>query len=71
MRFDEEERIIDFGVEKQNLLQIIQTGKPFLTTGCPNCNRPYYNEKPSGPMYNYPRKLTEKELLTIRKQLGV
>jgi biotin synthase len=72
MRFGgEEEQIADFGVEKQTLLQIIQTGEPFLTSGCPNCNRPYYNEKPGGPMYNYPRKLTEKELLTIRKQLGL
>jgi biotin synthase len=71
MRFDEEKRIADFGVEKQTLLQIIQTGEPFLTSGCPNCNRPYYNEKPGGPMYNYPRKLTEKELLTIQKQLGL
>lgn len=24
------------------------------TSGCPECNRPYYNERPSGPMYNYP-----------------
>ncbi|MEM2995801.1 MAG: radical SAM protein [Candidatus Bathyarchaeia archaeon] len=71
MRFDEEERIADFGVEKQTLLQIIRTGEPFLTSGCPNCNRPYYNEKPSGPIYNYPRKPTEKEIAIIQKQLGL
>jgi biotin synthase len=69
MRFDGEGRIADFGVEKQTLMRIIQAGEPFLTSGCPNCNRPYYNEKPSGPMYNYPRKLTEKELFIIQKQL--
>lgn len=25
-----------------------------LTSGCEGCNRPYYNEKPLGPMFNYP-----------------
>ncbi|MEM2972415.1 MAG: radical SAM protein [Candidatus Bathyarchaeia archaeon] len=71
MRFDEEERIADFGVEKRTLLRIIQTDEPFLTSGCPNCNRPYYNEKPSGPIYNYPRRPTETELAIIQKQLGL
>jgi len=33
----------------------------FETTGCYKCNRPFYNEKPSGPIYNYPRELTEEE----------
>ncbi|MEA3559419.1 MAG: radical SAM protein [Candidatus Thermoplasmatota archaeon] len=36
-------------------------GSAFMTRGCPNCNRPYYNERPRGPMYNYPRELTRKE----------
>lgn len=29
-------------------------GKAFQTTGCPGCNRPYYNERPGGVMMNYP-----------------
>jgi len=33
----------------------------FETTGCPGCNRPYYNERPGGIIYNYPRKLTNEE----------
>jgi len=32
-------------------------------TGCDGCNRPYYNERPRGPMYNYPRPLNKKEVL--------
>jgi len=71
IRFDREGCIIDFSVEKQNLMSVIQTGAPFLTSGCPNCNRPYYNEKPSGPIYNYPRKISEEELHEIRKQLSL
>ncbi len=27
-----------------------------LTSGCPYCNRPYYNEKPGRILYNYPEK---------------
>ncbi len=28
--------------------------RALLTSGCPGCNRPFYNESPSGPIYNYP-----------------
>ncbi len=28
----------------------------FITYGCPNCNRPFYNEGVRGPHYNYPSK---------------
>jgi biotin synthase len=71
MHFDEQGCVSDFSVDEQMLLQIIQMGKPFLTSGCPNCNRPYYNEKPSGPIYNYPREISQKELSEIQKQLGL
>jgi len=33
----------------------------FETSGCIDCNRPYYNERPTGPIYNYPRPLTDEE----------
>jgi len=69
MRFNGKDRISDFGVDKEVLIRIVQTGEPFLTSGCPNCNRPYYNEKPSGPIYNYPRPLTKKETQQILQEL--
>ena len=25
-----------------------------MTSGCPHCNRPYYNEDPRGVLYNFP-----------------
>jgi len=71
MHFDDEGKIVDFGVDKQLLLQAIQAGKPFQTSGCPNCNRPYYNEKPSGPVYNFPKDLSSKEILEVMRQLGL
>jgi biotin synthase-related radical SAM superfamily protein len=69
MSFDADGMITEFGVEKQALTEIISEGKPFLTSGCPDCNRPFYNEKPRGPLYNYPREISIKELEEIRKQL--
>jgi len=70
MRFDAEGKIVDFGVSKKGLEQIVTSGLPFRTSGCPDCNRPFYNEKPSGPMYNYPRMLREEEIGKIKKELG-
>ncbi len=37
--------------------------KAFETWGCPGCNRPFYNESPKGPIYNYPRTLSEAEFV--------
>ena len=40
-------------------------GQAFQTSGCPGCNRPYYNERPGRTMFNYPRPLTPEESLQI------
>lgn len=43
--------------------------KVFLTSGCPGCNRPFYNERPN-LMYNYPSvRLLLKNLDTLNSQL--
>jgi biotin synthase-related radical SAM superfamily protein len=70
MSFDRKGCLVGFGVDSQTLRKIMETGEPFLTSGCPHCNRPYYNEKPGGPIYNYPRKLTEDELSDAVEQWG-
>lgn len=69
MCFDGAGCLTDYGVDKDSLIEIVETGKPFLTSGCPGCNRPFYNEKPSGPIYNYPRPLTRGEIDVIKQQL--
>jgi biotin synthase len=69
MKFNDKEQITDFGTPQTTLHQIIQEGTAFCTSGCPECNRPYYNERPSGPMYNYPRQPTTDEINEIKKQL--
>jgi biotin synthase len=53
--FDAEDRLIRLGAP------LPQDGSPFQTSGCPDCNRPYYNERPGGVIYNYPRPLTREE----------
>jgi biotin synthase len=37
----------------------------FLTSGCHNCNRPYYNESPKITPYNFPRPIRREELKEI------
>jgi len=69
MQFNSESEITSYGLTKEGLNKIVESGLPFQTSGCPDCNRPYYNEKPSGPIYNYPRKLTEQEIEKIKSQL--
>jgi len=71
MKFDDEGRIVDFGVSRQLLREAVKSGNPFQTSGCPGCNRPYYNEKPGGPIYNYPRPLLSNELVEVEKQLEI
>jgi len=53
--------IVRININKKELKDIINNTEAFLTSGCPGCNRPYYTSKPSGPIYNYPRKVKESE----------
>ena len=39
---------------------------PFRTAGCADCNRPFYNERPTGPMYNYAEPLSKDQVVTER-----
>lgn len=55
MAFDAQERLVSLGAA------LPAGGTPFETSGCPDCNRPFYNEQPGGTMYNYPRPLTADE----------
>ncbi len=71
LEFDNSGQVKNFGTSKKQLLEIIDSGAPFETSGCPGCNRPYYNERPGGPIYNYPRKLQLDEIIDCKKGVGV
>jgi len=66
--FNSEGEIADFGHSRQELRRILGPSA-FQTSGCPGCNRPFYNERPSGPFYNYPRPLTEGEFEDELRQM--
>jgi biotin synthase len=69
VKFDETGRLVDFLIPQDKLRSIVKTGKPFMTSGCPNCNRPYYNERAGGPYYNYPRPLTSSEISLVEREI--
>jgi biotin synthase len=71
MRFNGDNCLIDFGVPEEQIRDVIRTGRPFVTSGCPGCNRPYYNERPGGPLYNYPRPPLPEEITEIEKQIQI
>lgn len=59
--YDDAGRLLDYGVPREQLHAALADGSAWRTSGCPDCNRPYYNERPGGPMYNYARPLTADE----------
>jgi len=74
MRFDEEGRLLKFGIDIEPL---VQKGEPFMTSGCPGrdgkvaCNRPYGNERPSGPIRNFPFLPEPEDTEEVINQLGI
>ncbi len=71
MKFDSMKRIVDFGVSRQELEDVIESGLPFVTAGCPGCNRPYANERPSEFPRNFPYIPRGREIEVIKKQLFI
>ncbi len=71
LTFDTHTReITSLGVSRDKLSAIIDDGRAFQTTGCSGCNRPFFTERPSEPLYNYPTSPPAEKLLEIRQQLG-
>jgi biotin synthase len=62
--FDENDTLVAIAPSKEekasgegfynSILEVLRDPAIFMTSGCPNCNRPYYNESPRGPIFNYP-----------------
>ncbi|MGE5241158.1 MAG: radical SAM protein, partial [Bacteroidota bacterium] len=75
MRFDETGRVVDFGVDAARLEALIESGKPFQTSGCPGhddeisaCNRPYGDSMP-GDIRSYPFALKARDVTVVRRQM--
>jgi biotin synthase len=65
LEFDIQGRIKRYAISRDLLCKTIREGTPFMTSGCPGCNRPYYNERVGGPQYNFPSSLSVKEIEEI------
>jgi biotin synthase len=78
MRFDENGRVVDFGLPRAELDAIIDAGIAFRTSGCPGkfaedisaCDRPYGDSPPSN-IASYPFQPNKKDVAKIRTQLGM
>ena len=75
MAFDAEGRVIDFGVPELKLTEIINSGKPFRTSGCPGkdddisaCNRPYGDSGPTDVL-SFPFALARRDVAKVKRQL--
>ncbi len=75
MGFDEKERVADFSVSDDVLNQLVESGIPFQTSGCPGkdkriacCNRPYGDSRPSD-IRSYPFKLERGDVEKVRSEL--
>ncbi len=75
LAFDERERIDAFGIPEDQLLAVINSGLPFMTSGCPGkdgkmaCNRPYGNSLPGPNIRNYPFAPNSEDISRIRRQI--
>lgn len=69
MRFDSSGKLKNLNVSSKLVEETIKRGDTFRTSGCTDCNRPFFNEKPQGPIYNYPQALNEDDIRTVNAQI--
>ena len=77
MRFNDAGQIVDFGMDRQELEALIDSGKPFQTSGCPGksdeevsaCNRPYGDSSPAD-IRSFPFALDDKDVAYVRRQMA-
>ncbi|MCG8642249.1 MAG: radical SAM protein [Desulfobacterales bacterium] len=75
--YDDNDRIVDFGIRTQRLDAVIDSGEPFRTSGCEGydgevaCNRPYANSRPGPGIRNFPFPPEPGDVERIRHQMGI
>jgi biotin synthase len=74
MAYDENGKVVDFGISFKDVAQIVETGMAFRTTGCPGttdisaCNRPFGDSSP-GNIRSFPFELKSYDISKVRKEL--
>jgi biotin synthase-related radical SAM superfamily protein len=77
MCFNAAGRVTDFGLPQDLLEDLIKSGKPFQTSGCPGsddeeisaCNRPY-GDSPPGDILSFPFALNANDVQIIKRQMA-
>lgn len=68
-------RIQSFGLPDRDIDRIVESGEPFMTSGCPGpdggvaCNRPYANSLPGPDIRNFPFPPAAADLARVREEL--
>ncbi len=76
MAFDQDGRIVSFGLEEHELQSALADGVAFETSGCPGasgrtaCNRPYGNERPGPDIRNFPFTLDGDDLAKALREMA-
>ena len=76
MRFNDQGQVLGFGLPEDKLADLIDSGKPFQTSGCPGkdddvsaCNRPYGDSSPSD-ILSFPFALDRADVEIVKRQMG-
>ena len=75
MTFSAEGRLLALGIDERKREAILDSGLPFMTSGCPGkgmavaCNRPFGDGRPSD-IRSYPFPLEEADVALVREQMG-
>jgi biotin synthase len=69
--FAEDGHIIDYGIEESKLRELVLSGIPFMNSGCPGCNRIFFETRPGERFYSYPRKPTAAEITCIAGEFSI
>ncbi len=65
----EKGKIKSINISPTILESTINSSSVFETSGCPGCNRPMYNERPRGAIYNHSASLSKDEIGKANREL--
>jgi len=75
MTFSSEGRLLSLGIADRRREAVLDSGLPFMTSGCPGegiavaCNRPFGDGRPSD-IRSYPFPLDQEDMALVRQQMG-
>jgi lipoyl synthase len=74
--YDSQKAIMEFGISKDAIEGVVDSGEPFRTSGCEGydgevaCNRPYANDRPGPGIRNFPFRPNQADIRRIRMQMA-